>query len=898
MHEVNHLNNTGRGIITYTREGLNVQLLEPKKSFEEYLGLQIDLRNGDKLQLYTIYRSPNSSNENNDHLLDLLRNISENEPSHLVIVGDFNLPDINWQDMTTPSTGQTISNNIIKTIQDSFWHQHIDTPTRCRGNDTPSLLDLVITNEEHMIQNVVHEPPLGGSDHELLNINFSCYTKDTDDKPPRPNYHRTNYNQMRSELEQVNWDHILENHQNDVQHQWDIFLSLFFEAQNKATPPSSSNRKPRKCHHFPINADITKKIRKKNALWKKYMRDRNDETRQQYTRIRNQLRQETRQAKKRHEEELARTIKTNPKRFWKYANNRLKTKVDIPDLTCEGSSITAKSNTEKAEMLGEYFASVLSTEPATPIPTLQGTIDAPPLTHINFPEDKILKKLQELKQDKSPGPDNILPKALKEVATCITRPLQIIFETSFKENSLPEIWKLGQISAIHKKGSKSLCSNYRPITLSCILCKIMESIIREKIIEHMNTNKLFSKQQYGFIPGRSTMLQLLHVIDQWNDALDKGDAVEVAYLDFQKAFDKVPHKRLLSKVKHYKIEGSTLAWLEKFLTTRQQRVKVKDGTSATYPVTSGIPQGSVLGPILFVIFINDLPNDIKTNVYMFADDTKLFQTIKRTQLPGSALQEDLDKLHEWSVRWLMPFNAQKSKQLIIHPPRSTVHINTRHLGTTEYPLQITTYEKDLGVTIDQHLSFQQHISESINKANKIMGIIRRTIDHLTTDTFVPLYCALVRNHLEYNQSVWSPRLQMDIDRLERVQRRATKQVNGLRHLSYPDRLRLLKLPTLVFRRLRGDMIETYKIIRNIYDQDVSPSLTLSTSSLRGHNFKLFIEGGSRTNLGRHSFRHRIAAEWNRLPNEVVSAPSLNSFKHRLDKHWADHPSKYNFSETQ
>jgi hypothetical protein len=202
------------------------------------------------------------------------------------------------------------------------------------------------------------------------------------------------------------------------------------------------------------------------------------------------------------------------------------------------------------------------------------------------------------------------------------------------------------------------------------------------------------------------------------------------------------------------------------------------------------------------------------------------------------------------------------------------------------------HEKDLGITFNQTLRFDEHISNIVKKANRNMGIIRRSFDMLTPEVFVPLYTALVRSHLEYGQAVWSPYLQQDINRLESVQRNATKQLNGFKNMPYTARLRALKLPTLAYRRLRGDMIEAYKLLAKVYDPTASIHLARNTAGRRGNDLKLYVEGGVNSNLRKHFFRHRVVKHWNSLPNHVVLSTSVNMFKNRLDKHWEHHPLKY------
>ena len=269
----------------------------------------------------------------------------------------------------------------------------------------------------------------------------------------------------------------------------------------------------------------------------------------------------------------------------------------------------------------------------------------------------------------------------------------------------------------------------------------------------MKENNLFSDKQFGFISGRSTMLQLLKVLDIWTEILDQGGTIDSIYCDFMKAFDKVPHKRLIYKIERYGIKGNILGWIEDFLSNRIQEIVINENKSKPANVTSGIPQGSVLGPILFVIYINDLPEVVHkdTFIYLFADDTKAFRHIKDQQ-DQIQLQKDIDNMVKWSNTWLLKFHPEKCIMM---------NIGSRTDPTFDYKMEAhtlnySTCEKDLGVFIDNKLNFDKHISSAINKANRIMAIVRKTFDNMDKEIFLSIYKGLIRPHLEYANSVWSP----------------------------------------------------------------------------------------------------------------------------------------------
>ena len=413
-------------------------------------------------------------------------------------------------------------------------------------------------------------------------------------------------------------------------------------------------------------------------------------------------------------------------------------------------------------------------------------------------------------------------------------------------------------------------------------------------MNHLQENTLISKQQHGFVPGRSTVTQLLETMDSWTDILEDGGSIDVIYMDYQKAFDSVPHRRLIQKIKALGVDGKVLEWIKDFLSGRSQKVIINATQSHRAEVTSGIPQGSVLGPILFVMFINDLPHVVKSEVKMFADDTKLYGRSDNDQ--GIIdIQDDLDQLQAWSDRWLLRFHPQKCAVMKLGNKKSTatysMPIKSEYGSKQRLTLSETTSEKDLGVWVDNTLYFRNHVAQITGKANKVIGIIRRSFDYLNEPMFIQLYKALVRPLLEYGHCVWQPLHKTLCSNVEDVQRRATKLLGSLRDKTYQERLKTLRLPTLEHRRLRGDMIELYKYIHGFYHVQ-SPRLLLSSGrTVRGHSLKLQ-KNRYRLDIRGNFFGNRTVNTWNSLPEKVVTAPTVDTFKSRLDQHWKDLPSLY------
>lgn len=410
----------------------------------------------------------------------------------------------------------------------------------------------------------------------------------------------------------------------------------------------------------------------------------------------------------------------------------------------------------------------------------------------------------------------------------------------------------------------------------------MESLVREKLIKHLNKNSLISDSQHGFVGGRSCASNLLATLDSWTEALEDGGCVDAIYLDFAKAFDTVPHERLLEKLRGMGVQGKVLQWIRSFLSDRVQKVIVEGEESGWRDVVSGIPQGSVLGPMLFICFINDLPEEVVSEVFVFADDTKLFARVpERTK----ELQQDLDSLQKWSNKWQLRFNTSKCKVMHLGKQEDP---HTYYMERDQKPaaLETTSVEKDLGVNVDSDLNFEEHVETQTSKATKLLGMIRRTFTHIDDVTLPLLYKAIVRPHLEYCNAVWHPKSKRQAEALEAVQHRATKLVPNLKTKEYEERLRALSLPSLYYRRARGDMIECYKYMSGIYNVS-SSFLEVDTGSTRGHSKQLKKKTATKACRCKY-FSRRITNAWNSLPEEVVPAPTMNTFKSRLDKAWKEY----------
>ena len=439
-------------------------------------------------------------------------------------------------------------------------------------------------------------------------------------------------------------------------------------------------------------------------------------------RIRRETKKLIKRSKKNLEEYIAETSKSNPKEFFSYVNNKKSLTCGIGPLANDNGNHTNDEN-EMATILNNFFASVFTDEDCLSPQPPEVRRTEKMLSGVLIVESDILRTIEKIKVSKAPGPDKITPRVLKEIKHQICKPLSIIFNKSLTAGKVPSDWKLANVTPIFKKGDKSHPGNYRPISLTSIVCKLMETIIRDNMVKFFEENNIINNSQHGFCSKRSCLTNLLDFFHYIFEVFDESRSVDIIYLDFQKAFDKVPHQRLLSKLLAHGISGNIHNWLADWLSERKQRVVLNGVTSNWIDVKSGVPQGSVLGPMLFLIYVNDIDDGLTCKVSKFADDTKIASKVTAI-LDEEALQSYLDRLARWANQWQMKFNVDKCKVLHIGKNNNRV----RYVMNGQQ-LSAVSKEKDLGITISSDLKPGQHCSEVVKTANKLVGFIGRVFNN-------------------------------------------------------------------------------------------------------------------------------------------------------------------------
>lgn len=554
------------------------------------------------------------------------------------------------------------------------------------------------------------------------------------------------------------------------------------------------------------------------------------------------------------------------------------------------SGTTKSDDKDKANILNQQFQSVFT--PMSPLTLSQSCISAlknsnvhsssskyPVMPEILISTNGVLKLLSNLKPHKAAGPDNIKPLVLQTLRHQISPILSLLFQKSLDTGILPNIWTSANVVPLFKKGNKEDPANYRPISLTCILCKVLEHIVASNLTAHFNKNNILYDLQHGFRERRSCETQLLQLIDELAKNLITGRQTDLILLDFSKAFDKVSHLKLLFKLQEHGVNESTISWIKSFLIGRSQKVVLEGECSSEVPVTSGVPQGSVLGPLLFLLYINDLPTSISSQVRLFADDTAVYLALNNLQ-DCYTLQDDLDKLVHWEKMWDMEFNPNKCVVLNISKKKQKICFNYRLHGQT---LEVVDSAKYLGVSISEDLSWNKHIDNITTTANKTLGFIRRNILTKKENIKEVAYKTLVRPQLEYASSVWSPHTKSNIDKIEKVQRRAVRWVKQdySYYSSVTSMQSQLGWQTLQDRRDLSRLIMFYKIMYGLVAISLPPYLERPMRVSRHMHPLSLRQVHTSSNYFKFSFFPYTVVLWNSLPASVVLQADLEGFKRCL-----------------
>ena len=865
------INGIGGGLIVYSRDNLIIKPVSDSNEFNMFTRFDIinsceskdGGRGGSKpnLSVTLVYRPPRSRNEN----IELLCKLFENSTDNSIIIGDFNFPSIDWKNLTADRNCESF----LQCTLDNNYEQFIDFPTHVRGNT----LDLVFTNRPENLIGVESLGNLGNSDHSILSIDLLFRSKYNHSDELIFDWKHGNTDGLSNYLSSVDWDNELSNKNTDDS--WNFFrgkiecgMSLFI--------PKIPRRKANNQQW--MTKQVKRLVRQKQRLYNQYQQNRTIVNYDLFKSSEKSCKKAVRSAKRKFEQSIAKNGNKRP--FNSYIKSKTTSRVNVGPLKVGNELIS--DNEKMASLLNTAFSSVFTVEDTTDIPLCPPSCGNRRFEHCIFDADGVMKKIKKLKPTSSSGPDKISSRFLNDYVNILSSPLAIIFNKSLNSGSVPSDWKEANVTPIFKKGSKNSTDNYRPVSLTSIPCKIMESVLKDELTDYLLRNQLLKNTQHGFMGNKSCTTNLLEFMERITKHYDDGTPTDIIYLDFSKAFDKVPHKRLLAKMKGLGIGGNILKWTDSWLSNRKQRTVLNGSFSDWSEVISGVPQGSVLGPLLFVIFINDIDSCTENIDIMlkFADDTKLGHKAS-TGTDVMALQESIDKLLVWADNWSMKFNVAKCK--VLHVGRT----NLKHVyNMAGHPLLATDKEQDIGVIITDNLKPNLQCTTAARRASSVLTQISRAFMYRDKRTFLQLYKQFVRCHLEFAVPVWSPWLLGDIEVLEKVQKRALNMIVGLEGRSYEDKLSELNMTTLVVRRKRFDLIQTFKILNGLDKVDYTTWFTLVGDTpnriTRNTSYKKnLVATHSSTDIRKNFFTNRVVSMWNSLPIDVKESRTLSMFKSRL-----------------
>jgi hypothetical protein len=571
------------------------------------------------------------------------------------------------------------------------------------------------------------------------------------------------------------------------------------------------------------------------------------------------------------------TSKVGDRAFYRYLSQKFSAPDSGIDRLMTPDNICVDDDLAKAELLADQFSSVFKSDDGE-LPNFPSRTSAT-LDKFHVDPAELCCLLAQLPAKYGDVPDGLPAGILRSIAPVITYPLSLIMQRSVHTGSVPRIWKSARVSPLFKSGDKTLPINYRPISLTSHCGKILEKLVKKQLVEFLESQHLLSEHQHGFRAGHSTTTLLVSTLQQWAHNVSGGKRTTVVYLDFAKAFDTVVHGKLLLKLEAYGISGEALAWIRGFLALRDHYVCVNGASSSKRAVPSGVIQGSVLGPVLFSLFVNDLVDlaEGDVNVRLFADDAKLYAP------EGSPhLQETLNKIAAWCKVWQLDLAPQKC--LVMSVGRKTTACPILTLGN----VQLTQVNdiRDLGVYVSSDLSCSPHCGIVAKKARRISNWILKSLRSRNIHVYVQAFKSYVLPILEYASPAWNPFLSKDVIVLESVCRYFTRRAMArcnMPNKTYGERLHVFKMDTLEVRRCKADLKLFYRILHGSAHCDVMHLLRSFNTATRGHKLRLQPIVKPSNNKVKFSYLHRTCKIWNQLPPALVECNSFSSFCTALEK---------------
>ncbi|MBM6549288.1 RNA-directed DNA polymerase [Streptococcus dysgalactiae subsp. equisimilis] len=855
----NQPNRRGGGCLAYIKKSLHPSELNHPvlDHVSDSIWFSVPLNN-QELVVGCIYRQPGQNISDIPHIIDAFNYIAALPPSPKIIAGDFNLPHICWSSHSAPHRLW----DFMSCIRIGLWTQHVTNPTRgC------NILDLVFSTGISDMGTSVDDHTTG-SDHKIVNFHFSAARLESTCSAPKKPFHQIDWNSVQAVLRTLSWDvfFLTQNPQLAA----DILYSNFFRCIDLLLP-TLPNAKQRN------NGKHSKAILLLKNLKRSYELSRDFSLLLRIDRLSKELqRSDERRLLKQETSALIHANRAGQLAFLMKARTK-NARTTIPFISVSNSHYI-NSPIAISEAFNTYFATslIIETNISATTPPL---LSHEQLSTIDFQLNTIRKTLTTVKPSFKPGPDGIPPAMLSLGGSDIALLLLNLFNLSMKFAVVPSQWKTSIIIPTHKKGPLHDPANYRPINHTPVISRAMERIIKDQMSQFLLSQNLIDSRQHGFLKSRSCVTCQFDFLNLITSTADTGKAFIVIFLDMTKAFDRVPHSRLLNKLRSYGILDPLHSWLSSYLSMRSQVVCIDDTLSQPKPVTSGVIQGSVLGPLLFLIYINDVFTTFKHGCpFLFADDIKIVYTFDPDSLnPAiSAINEDLRNLEAWCSSWLMKFSVPKCMVLTF---KCCLQPGTFTLN--DAPITCSPVVRDLGLQYSCTFNFSEHTPLQIAKAKRTINMILRSF-HLRPCRLC-LYKSHARPLLEYCPIIFSLVRKADRVAIENVQRLFTKQVVGFSTpLTYRLRCELLALEPLWFRRVKLNLGFLHKLVHGLVHSASQP-LEVSSHSpyfLRHGDFKIRLPI-AKSALRYNFFLPVYSKLWNWLPPSVRSCASPIQFKSAL-----------------
>ena len=785
------------------------------------------------------------------------------------IAGDFNCPKIDWKSVQLGEQVFSLppaDRYLLDIANDFALSQHVTIPTRkCNS------LDLIFTNFDDPAVNVDVQPGFGDNAIVVGKL-FVKTLKTPSQKRNLFIYKKANWDSFRSELTNRLPSFTKSRSSRSAEENWLCIKSLVLELMARFIPTKEYpvlNKYPWVTHN------LRKMLNKKRKIHALAKRTQSVSDWEKYRKIRNDC---SDLDKKLYNEFISNALDDgdHSKSFWKFLKSK-KQDCGIPPISDQTGQMCTDPQV-KGNIFNQYFNSVF-----TPATCNNSDFELNPNTEympdICFTLEGINKLLKHVKTSKAAGPDGIPARVLKQVAEELSPYLLILFQQIFNTGHIPSDWKEALVVPIFKNENKHAPENYRPVSLTSLICKVFEHIIYSNVVTHLTNHKLLSPGQHGFSKNLSCETQATALLHDLCASMDNKKQVDLIFLDFSKAFDRVSHDILIKKLFSLCPNEKLKLVVKNFLSDRSQRVIVEGSTSDLKPVTSGVPQGSVLGPLLFLVYINDLNKDISSDIRLFADDTVLYREILNSD-DHFALQNDLNLIEKWCIANEMSLNIKKCNVMSV--------CRLHQLSDFEYKLSKCSIErvsvyKYLGIYVSSDLSWDAHINFICSKANRALGFIRRQLGKCSQEVKLKAYTSLVRPHLEYASCAWDPHVETQINQVEMVQHRAVRFILGQhsRFDSVTEMLLKLGLNTLESRRKNARLCLFFKIDKVLTPLITPRELQLKTVQRRSDNGRAYEHFICHSNPLFSSFYPRTVRDWNLLPDNLVSLGNLETFSAHL-----------------